>query len=155
MKFKARKLVLFIGVGLLIFTLSACKDLRNDKDANSGKDVKKEESIDEKEVIRSPFTGLETTEDTLRRRPFAVMLDNHFDAIPQSGLNQSDMIYEFKAEGEFTRYMAIFQSQSPSVIGPIRSARPYFVDTAKEYNAIYAHWGLSLIHISEPTRRTQ
>ena len=88
MRFKARKLVLFIGVGLLIFTLSACKDLRNDKDANSGKDVKKEESIDEKEVIRSPFTGLETTEDTLRRRPFAVMLDNHFDAIPQSGLNQ-------------------------------------------------------------------
>ena len=44
MRFKARKLVLFIGVGLLIFTLSACKDLRNDKDANSGKDVKKEES---------------------------------------------------------------------------------------------------------------
>lgn len=41
MKFKARKLVLFIGVGLLIFTLSACKDLRNDKDANSGKDVKR------------------------------------------------------------------------------------------------------------------
>ncbi len=149
MRFKARKLVLFIGVGLLIFTLSACKDLRNDKDANSRKDVKKEESIDEKEVIRSPFTGLETTEDTLRRRPFAVMLDNHFDAIPQSGLNQSDMIYEFKAEGEFTRYMAIFQSQSPSVIGPIRSARPYFVDTAKEYNAIYAHWGGSEMGYAE------
>lgn len=149
MRFKARKLILFISVGLLIFTLSACKDLRNDKDANSGKDVKKEESIDEKEVIRSPFTGLETTEDTLRRRPFAVMLDNHFDAIPQSGLNQSDLIYEFKAEGEFTRYMAIFQSQSPSVIGPIRSARPYFVDTAKEYNAIYAHWGGSEMGYAE------
>lgn len=137
-----RKRLVSIGIiVLLTVSLCACKDLRSkNKNNNTETKVKQTETI-EKEVPKSPFTGLETTEDSLNIRPFAVMLDNHFDAVPQSALNLADIIYEFKAEGEFTRYMAIFQSKSPEVIGPVRSARPYFVDTAKEYKAIYAHWG--------------
>lgn len=89
-----------------------------------------------------PFTGLpaNSNEDTLRR-PIAVMLDNHPKARYQAGLSQADLVYEFQVEGPYTRYMAIFQSQTPRAIGPIRSARPYFVETASDLGAIYTHFG--------------
>ena len=95
----------------------------------------------EEEKFYAPLSGVEVKENTDSKPAFAVMLDNHPQARPQSGLNEADIIYEYKAEGQYTRYMAIFQNENPSVIGPVRSARPYFVNTASEYNAIYCHWG--------------
>ena len=49
--------------------------------------------------------------------------------------------------------MALFQSNFPENVGPVRSARPYFVQTAKEYNAIYAHWGGSVAGLEEVKKR--
>ncbi|MFR4554231.1 MAG: DUF3048 domain-containing protein, partial [Peptoniphilus sp.] len=46
-----------------------------------------------------------------------------------------------------------FQSNFPENVGPVRSARPYFVQTAKEYNAIYAHWGGSVAGLEEVKKR--
>lgn len=150
MRLELKKLGLLLLLMGLVFSLVGCKDLRsNDKEENTKESMETEKIKEEEEKILSPLSGLEVSEDSLNKRPFAVMLDNHFDAIPQSALNMADLIYEFKAEGEFTRYMAIFQSNSPEVIGPVRSARPYFVDTAKEYNAIYAHWGGSELGYAE------
>lgn len=80
------------------------------------------------------------------------MLDNHDDARPQAQISKADIIYEYRVEGEFTRYMALFQSNFPENVGPVRSARPYFVQTAKEYNAIYAHWGGSVAGLEEVKR---
>lgn len=97
--------------------------------------------LSEKEVYYAPLRGVETDKDSINKPVFAVMLDNHPKARPQSGLNDADIIYEYKAEGQYTRYMALFQNNEADIIGPVRSARPYFVNTAKEYNAIYSHWG--------------
>jgi hypothetical protein len=69
------------------------------------------------------------------------MIDNHPNANPQSGLLDADIVYEMMAEGGITRYLAVFYSKKPELIGPIRSARYYFVQTAKAYNAPYAHVG--------------
>jgi len=74
--------------------------------------------------------------------PVAVMYDNHSLARPQSGLAMADVIYEAPVEGGATRLMAIFNfNKQIDEIGPVRSARPYFVNWAAEYNALYVHAG--------------
>jgi hypothetical protein len=69
------------------------------------------------------------------------MIDNHPDALPQSGLNQAAAIYESPVEGSLTRLMAVFRSGDVPEIGPVRSARPYFLDWAAGLDAVYTHFG--------------
>ena len=76
-------------------------------------------------------------------RPIAVMIDNHSDAWPQAGLNQAYMVYEIIVEGGETRLMALFKGVDVERIGPVRSARHYFIDYAMENDAIYTHFGES------------
>ncbi|MEA3423401.1 MAG: DUF3048 domain-containing protein [Bacillota bacterium] len=75
------------------------------------------------------------------KRPLAIMIDNHFMARPQSGLSQAKIIYEILAEGPITRYMMIVDQDINDDIGPIRSARPYFLSFAMEYDSLYVHVG--------------
>ncbi|OGE64982.1 hypothetical protein A3I48_01000 [Candidatus Daviesbacteria bacterium RIFCSPLOWO2_02_FULL_36_7] len=77
-----------------------------------------------------------------KRRPLAVMIENHTEARPQSGLSSADVVYEVVAEGGITRFMAIFYCNLSDVqVGPVRSARTYFLDWLGEYDALYAHVG--------------
>lgn len=76
-------------------------------------------------------------------RPIAVMIDNHKDAWPQAGLQKAYMVYEIIAEGGETRLMALFKGVEAEKIGPVRSARHYFLDYAMENDAIYTHFGES------------
>ncbi len=77
------------------------------------------------------------------RRPLGVMIENHKDARPQSGLSSADVIYEAVAEGGITRFLAIFYCKDASYIGPVRSARIYFIRLLQEYgnDPLYAHVG--------------
>ncbi len=83
------------------------------------------------------------------RRPLLVMIENHKDSRPQSGLNNADIVYEAVAEGGITRFMAVFYcnavrgAANKYDIGPVRSARTYFVDLASEYGdyPLYTHVG--------------
>ena len=75
------------------------------------------------------------------KRPFAVVVENHPDSRPQSGLSDADLVYEALAEGGITRFLAIYQTQDVASIGPVRSARTYFNDWASELAAVYAHVG--------------
>lgn len=77
-------------------------------------------------------------------RPIAVMIDNHDDAWPQAGLQKAYMVYEIIVEGGETRLMALFKGvDDVEKIGPVRSARHYFIDYAMENDAIYVHFGES------------
>lgn len=70
--------------------------------------------------LRSPFTG----EPVSRLRPvLAVKIDNLVDARPQTGLTGADIVYVLPVEGGLSRFMAVFSSRMPAVIGPVRSAR--------------------------------
>lgn len=80
------------------------------------------------------------------RRPLTVMIENHTEARPQSGLSKADIVYEAVAEGGITRFLAVFlcgAAAEDTMIGPIRSARTYFMDWASEYgnNPLYVHVG--------------
>lgn len=85
-------------------------------------------------------------------RPIAVMIDNHSDAWPQGGINNAYIVYEIIVEGGETRLMPIFKGQDLEKIGPVRSARHYFLDYALENNAIYVHYGWSPQAESDITR---
>lgn len=74
------------------------------------------------------------------RLPLAVVIENHIDARPQSGLSKADLVYEALAEGGITRLLAIYLVEDGR-LGPVRSNRPYFLDWVKEYDAGYAHVG--------------
>lgn len=75
--------------------------------------------------------------------PFAVMVDNIAEARPQSGLGAADVVYEAPAEGGIPRLMPVFLSGNAGRIGPIRSARHYFVELAAEFGAALVHIGAS------------
>jgi hypothetical protein len=87
------------------------------------------------------LTGLPINEDYLNRRPVAVVVNNHYAALPQSGLLAADVIYEVLAESDITRFVAIFQSEMPNLVGPIRSTRDYFTDMALNHDAIFVIHG--------------
>jgi len=77
------------------------------------------------------------------QRPLGIMVENHKEARPQSGLSSADVIYEAVAEGGITRFLAIFYCQGASYIGPVRSARMYFLKFLEGYGQypLYAHVG--------------
>ncbi|MGY4691133.1 DUF3048 domain-containing protein [Salibacterium sp. K-3] len=102
----------------------------------------KEENTEEEYDSADPLTG-EGTNEVSPYRPLAVMINNHPDARPQTGLAEADIVYEVLTEGELTRFLAIYQSSQPERIGPVRSARDYFVDLAAGYDAMYVAHGWS------------
>lgn len=80
----------------------------------------------------------------------AIMVENHPDSRTQmSGLNQAAIIYETEAEGGITRFMGVFNKFNIEKVGPVRSARPYFVDFAEEYQGGYAHAGGSDLALTQ------
>ena len=77
------------------------------------------------------------------QRPLGIMIENHKEARPQSGLSSADIVYEAVAEGGITRFLAIFYCQNASYVGPVRSARIYFLKFLEGYGQypLYAHVG--------------
>ncbi|USG66439.1 DUF3048 domain-containing protein [Brevibacillus ruminantium] len=88
----------------------------------------------------APFTGL-GSQERLDQRPIMVMINNAPQARPQSGVNKADLVYEVLAEMEMTRFLAVFHSQKPEVIGPVRSIRPYFIQLGVGLDAMLIHAG--------------
>lgn len=73
--------------------------------------------------------------------PVGVMIENLAQVRPQSGLAAASVVYEALAEGGIPRFLAIFARDDMAKVGPVRSARPYYVDWAKEYRAPVLHAG--------------
>jgi hypothetical protein len=92
-------------------------------------------------LVPAPLTGRPVTEDVAADHPIAVMVDDHPDARPQSGFSEAAVIWHAPAEGGIPRYMLVYQDTLPDSVGPVRSARLYFVQWAAEWRALYAHVG--------------
>lgn len=89
----------------------------------------------------APLTGRLVLEPLALRHPIAVMVDDLWAARPQSGLSQASVVWHAPAEGGIPRYMAVFAEGNPKSVGPIRSARYYYVGWAAEWKAMYVHVG--------------
>ena len=94
----------------------------------------------------NPLTGLPgLSDEVMATRPVAVMINNIRNAVPQDGLSDADLIYEAETEGGITRLLAVYKDWSNlSQIGPVRSAREYYLDFAMPLDAIFVHIGKSV-----------
>jgi hypothetical protein len=89
-----------------------------------------------------PLTGqplADAADITPLRRALVVKIDNHPDAIPQSGLNQTDIVFEENVEG-WTRFAAVFHSQGSDPVGPIRSGRTQDINLLESLNKPLLLW---------------
>lgn len=144
-----KKISLSIGLIIIVFLIIAIYDryfsqgspiLDFGKNQLFSGNLSKNSASQEKKVI-SQLDGNLSAETDANRHPLAVMIENHPEARPQSGLDQARLVYEAIAEGGITRFMAIYGPEVPNKIGPVRSARTYYLDWALEYDAYYAHVG--------------
>ncbi|MBL7053770.1 DUF3048 domain-containing protein [Patescibacteria group bacterium] len=131
-------LILFV----LLILLSACQ-------SNDQAVVIAPESID---IITKESSSKELDDFVLQENQglsVAIMVDNFKDSRPLSGISDAKIVYEAPVEGGITRLLMLFQFNSlPDKIGPVRSARPYFIDWADEYEALFIHAGGSPIALA-------
>ena len=92
-------------------------------------------------LVPAPLTGRLVTPRVAAQHPIALMIDDAPAARPQSGFNAASVVWQAPAEGGVPRYMMVFQDQMPTDVGPVRSARSYFITWAAEWNAVYGHVG--------------
>lgn len=124
---------------MLVFVLLA--GCSGNKDEINEKSEKTEEVL-KKSLNAYPLTGVSNDEES-NHRAISVMVNNHPIARPQSGISKADIVYEVLAESNITRFLAIFQSEFPENIGPVRSARDYYIELAKGHESLYIFHGWS------------
>ena len=134
-------ILILLFIVLIILGVMAGKKVNNVKN-NEGKDLHSIGNVIQDKVQQS------TEEEQVQifkgnTRPIAVMIDNVGSARPQAGLNEAYLVYEIIVEGNLTRLMTVYKDADLEKIGPVRSARHYFLDYALENDAIYVHFGWS------------
>lgn len=96
------------------------------------------------EPPRWPLTGLDAPDDDVtHRRVVSVKIENSPEARPQVNLALADVVYESITEGGITRFNAIFHSNSPAKVGPVRSARLSDINIVPQYGALFVFSGAS------------
>lgn len=94
--------------------------------------------------LLDPFTGepVKSLSTVL-----AVKIDNIVYARPQTGLQSADIVYVIPVEGGLTRFMAVFSSHVPPVIGPVRSARQSDLDLLAQFGKPALAWSGATPHL--------
>jgi len=92
-------------------------------------------------MVLTPLSGEEVAAGTAINPSLAAKIDNHKEARPQVGLDRTDIVFEELVEGGLTRYVAIWQSDIPDEIGPVRSIRPMDPDIVSAFGGIIAYSG--------------
>jgi hypothetical protein len=132
--------VILVGAGVSAYKLTRTED----DDAPVAE--KKNESLptlEEKKptTVTSKYDGLQYAPEVANRAPLGVIIENHPDARPQSGLDKASMVFEAISEGGITRFLAVYGPQDAEKIGPVRSARTYFLDWVEGIGAFFGHCG--------------
>lgn len=110
-----------------------------------GKSSQETNTVSKKNI--NSLTGIELKEgETLPDRPIMVSTDNDsYLSRPQAGISMADILYEVPIEGGGSRYEPIYYGKinELTTMGAVRSVRPYILDIAREYNAVFIHNGTS------------
>lgn len=138
---KKRKLKIagLIALAVAIFIIGGA--LAANRFSKKGTTAAKPKATATAQLVVSKLDGKPYPADKANRHPLAVVIENYPDARPQSGLTEAALVYEAITEGGITRFMAIYGPQDAKEVGPIRSARLFFMDWLKEYDAFFAHAG--------------
>jgi len=149
--FKRRPVIIGLVIGLLIAVAGTgymitrpAKETVSRDNGNVGNQSNGDNQM------RRAIDGVWDKPENQNLYPIAVMIENLASIRPQGGLDQASLVYEALVEGGITRFVAFFVITGPiEDIGPVRSARPYYLDWVKELNALYAHVGGSPQAMSE------
>ena len=145
------KKLLLIIIALTLLFLSACTSQQNTIPEPDEPDKVTQEPDNSSQIpdnnpepilYRSVFNGKGISEDKNTYQAFGIIIENTKAARPQSALGLADIVYENAVETyAYTRFLAIFASEHPTKIGPVRSSRIPFVRIIQEWNLPYAHYG--------------
>ncbi|MGV8980698.1 DUF3048 domain-containing protein [Clostridium sp.] len=135
------KLLLCIIISACFISVGCTKKVEPIATPSPSTPAKTEAPVKTQQKYISPYTGEEVKKETLDNIAVLAIVENSETARPQSGLTAADIVYETMAEGGIPRFIALFQSGDSKKVGPIRSARSYFLDISKEYNLPFAHCG--------------
>lgn len=128
-----RKKLLILVMILILVLASSCRQ-------QEGPD--QEEPKETEHVRRSVFNGKDINENQDSYQAFGIIIENSNASRPHSGLGLADIVYENAVETyQITRFMAVFASEHPTKVGPVRSARIPFVRMAQEWGLPFAHFG--------------
>lgn len=150
----SKKIVLLVASALFLFTGTLSFSVFADRSVSELLSASKKPKVNaDGTVVEGPKTEACPLNGKLyskerkavweSRRPMGVMIENHTEARPQSGLTSADVVYEAVAEGGITRFLSIFYCDDAKYIGPVRSARMYFLKLLQGYgdHPLYAHVG--------------
>ncbi len=153
MKNLRRVLYLFVAISMIL-CVSACGKKADENETSTFEtvelDTKEEVTTEEKKedpkvpANINPLTGLACDESLVGQRPIGFMFNNIRQALPQVGISKCDILYEVLAEGGIVRFEGlIFDYANAGNLGSVRSSRPYYINIARAYDAIYVHAGCS------------
>ena len=130
-------LVIIVSVYYLFFSSTNPIEVVNDR-------VESNENVDG--IFYNDFRELDgvgiDTNDERRPRNVAIIVENNMEAWPLSGINNASIVYEALAEGRIPRFMAVMPYTTElEQIGPVRSARTYFVQLSLAFDAPFFHVG--------------
>jgi len=110
-------------------------------DAEQSSEEEGDAAVSEPE-FRMPLTGtpLESADEIPNRPALAVKIPNNPQALPQTGLNEADVVFEEIINDGITRFAAVFHSQGSDPVGPIRSGRAQDVDILSNLNSPLLAW---------------
>ncbi|GAA0430131.1 DUF3048 domain-containing protein [Lentibacillus halophilus] len=136
-----RRIFIFFGL-VALFLTAACSS--NDEQPAEDSEAKENATNQKAEASGAlhtyPLTGVKT-DQPVDNRMVGVMVNNHRKARPQTGISKADIVFEVLAEGTITRFLAMYQSETPDVVGPVRSAREYYFELTRGYGGLYIYHG--------------
>ena len=131
-----RRRLVVVSAAVLIAAVAAC--------GGGGGSAKKKSApttTTAKPVV-APLTGLPDPGGLSLNRPaLSVKVENTPESRPQTGIDVADVVFEEVTEGDITRFMAVFNSAVPDVVGPVRSVRAVDADLAAPLGGIFAYSG--------------
>ena len=150
-----KKLAIILGIVLVLLLAGGGYAawyflLKPDAEPVKTQTVKKPAVVKPAEKFYGALTGIEVADKAaVSALTTGVMIENSPDARPQSGLKNSGVVFEAIAEGGITRFLVLYQTEKPQMIGPVRSVRLYDVDWLRPFNAGLAHVGGSAEALTE------
>ena len=136
-----------------MFALSSCG---SDDVASGGSDTPG--AVDSPAIWS--LTGLPGPDDAQLKPILVVKVENNSIVRPQTGLDRADLIFEELVEGGASRFAAVFQSNIPDEVGPVRSVRHVDVSLAAPIADVFAFSGgakrtMKYVGLELPTTMSQ
>ncbi len=139
-----QKYPIVIIIGLIFLVLLYNQVTRQDRDGvPAGEESPVPAEIADEERFYRVIDGVEVESEVDRAQHLAaVMIENNSESWPLAGIDKASVVYEVLAEGRIPRFLALFASPDmPAKVGPVRSARTYYLELAAPFDAPYLHVG--------------